>query len=97
MTPLSACPGKVGTGFPKRTCANEIACPGKVGTGFPKRTCANEIACPGKVGTGFPKQTCAKPKKQTQRRILDPARQTVSVSAQAGGRAACGSSAGSCR
>src|SRR5207244_2241459 len=36
----SACPGKVGTGFPIRTCANASACPGKVGTGFPSRTCA---------------------------------------------------------
>src|SRR5215472_16812024 len=49
----SACPAKVGTGFPTRTCANAkrsgayptgyapSACPGKVGTGFPTRTCAN--------------------------------------------------------
>src|SRR5215469_5403284 len=49
----SACPAKVGTGFPTRTCANSkrsgayptgyapSACPGKVGTGFPTRTCAN--------------------------------------------------------
>ena len=64
MARLSACSGKVDTGFSIRTCANaKSACSGKVDTGFPIRTCANaKSACSGKVDTSFPIRTCTNAK-----------------------------------